>query len=423
MSQLLALHWPPGASGLTRRDRQGCAYQAYVPDPLAGRRFVLDGDVAADVADAEAAIVRLNAEGAALVQTEALARILLRAEAVASSKIEGLEVGPARLLKEEAAREFGAGRRADVTAAEVLGSIAAMEDALARAGAEDRITVDALLGIHLRLLEGTRLDAHAGRLRDVQNWIGGSDYNPCSAAFVPPPAAYVPDLMADLAAFCNDDTLPAVVQAAIAHAQFETIHPFADGNGRAGRALIHLVLRRRGLAPRVVPPVSLVLATLATSYVDGLAAFRHLGTVDSADAAAGLNRWLAFFAGCCVRAVRDSEAYEERIRAIQDGWRTRVRPVRKNSAADVLIEMLPASPVLTVTAAARLIGRSFNAAGGAVGRLAEAGILRQSSIGRRNRVYEAPDVIDAFVTLERQLASPDGDTLASPLARPAPARR
>jgi len=120
-----------------------------------------------------------------------------------------------------------------------------------------------LLDFHQRLLAGTRLDAHAGAIRQEQNWIGGSSYNPCSAAFVPPPPEYVPDLLDDLCQFCNSDDIPAVAQAAIAHAQFDTIHPFVDGNGRTGRALIHLVLRRRGLATRVLPPVSLVLATWA----------------------------------------------------------------------------------------------------------------------------------------------------------------
>lgn len=101
---------------------------------------------------------------------------------------------------------------------------------------------------------------HGGRLRTLQNWIGGSAYNPCSAEFVPPPPEAVSGLLDDLVAFCNDDALPALAQAAIAHAQFET-HFFVDGNRRTGRVLIHLVLRRRGLGLRVLAPVSLVLAT------------------------------------------------------------------------------------------------------------------------------------------------------------------
>ena len=123
MAKVIRTHWQSEASaGLPRRDRQSCEYEAYVPDPLMGRVIVLEGGVAADVADAEAAITRLNLEARALVNTEALARLLLRAESVASSRIEGLEIGPRRLLEAEAARTLGQSS-SDVTAAEVLGNI------------------------------------------------------------------------------------------------------------------------------------------------------------------------------------------------------------------------------------------------------------------------------------------------------------
>ena len=134
----------------------------------------------------------------------------------------------------------------------MLGNIDAMTWAVDAVGPGDAVTVDMLLETHRLLMAGGRLEEHGGHLRTVQNWIGGSGYNPCSAAFVPPPPEYVPYLLEDLCDFCNDDSLPALAQAALVHAQFETIHPFVDGNGRAGRALIHLVLRRRGLGVRVL---------------------------------------------------------------------------------------------------------------------------------------------------------------------------
>ncbi len=128
-------------------------------------------------------------------------------------------------------------RLRDVTAAEVLGNIDAMTYAVESLAEGESLSVDVLLEIHRGLLVGTRLEPHGGRLRREQNWIGGSTFNPCSAEFVPPPWEHVPALVADLCRFSSDDSLPAVAQAAIAHAQFETIHPFADGNGRVGRAL------------------------------------------------------------------------------------------------------------------------------------------------------------------------------------------
>jgi Fic family protein len=422
MSRVIHRHWPGNPDALSRAGRLPCDYEAYVPDPLRGRPVSLDGDVAADVADAETAFARLDAEAAALANTEALARLLLRAESIASSRIEGLEIGARKLLRAEAARQMGE-RAIDVTAQEVLGNVSAMNAAVQEVGPGDLITPEILLGFHSRLLAGTRHDAYAGRLRDQQNWIGGSTYSPCSAAFVPPPPELVPDLIADLCEFCNDDSLPAVVQAALAHAQFETIHPFPDGNGRTGRGLIHLVLRRRGLAVRVLPPVSLILATWAKDYVDGLTATRYRGPATGKEARAGLNAWVGTFAGACVRAARDAAAYEARAQEIDHEWRSRLGGIRSGSATDLLLSVLPGSPIITVTAAAELIGRSFPQANEAVSRLADAGILSQVSVGKRNRAFEARDIINAFTDLERQLASPGGDTRNSPPARPVTPRR
>ncbi len=413
--------WESDATGLTRRDRRPCNYDVYLPDPLAGRRFVLDGSTAADVADAEAELVRLNTSAEALADTESLARLLLRAESVASSRIEGLDVGGRRLLHADAARQIGQAPR-DVTAEEVLGNIDAMVWGIESVEPGGPITLSVILEAHRRLLAGTRFEEHGGRIRTEQNWIGGSGYNPCSAAFVPPPPEEVPGLLDDLVRFCNDDTLPALAQAAVAHAQFETIHPFVDGNGRTGRVLLHLVLRRRGIAHRVLPPVSLVLATWARDYVGGLTETRYAGAPDSPQAHEGINRWVSFFASASLRAVRDAGRFEEHVRALQTSWRERAGNPRRDSAAYQLIGALPAAPVLTATTAAGLIGRSFQTASQAVERLVGAGVLRQVNVGRRNRTFEAPELIDAFTALERRLASPGGDTRVSPPVRRVPRR-
>jgi Fic family protein len=421
MAELIKLRWLPTASlELPRRDRQGCDYEAYVPEALTSRSLLLDGSTAADVTDAEVAIARLNQETSALADSEAIARLLLRAEAVASSRIEGLEIGARRLLKAQLARDFKDSSRADVTATEVLNNIEAMHWAVEALGERPQITVDDVLGVHERLLAGTSLERHGGRLREVQNWIGGSSFNPCSAAFVPPPHERVRELMEDLCEFCNRDTLPAVAQAAVAHAQFETIHPFIDGNGRTGRALIHVILRRRGVAPKVVPPISLVLATWSDAYVDGLMRTRYGGRPESQDAVAAVNTWISLFAGACRRAVADAEAYERRVQALQDHWRRRLGRVRRNSATELLLGALPGAPIVTVQSAAVLLGRSQQAVNEAIPRLIEAGVLTQTTVGGRNRAFEASELIDSFTALERQLASPDADTRSSPPSRRVP---
>ena len=395
MSTVIRRHWISDQSGPSRRDNRGCDYEAYVPDRLVGRTFSFDGTVAADVASAEAAITRLNLEATSLVDTEALARILLRAESVASSRIEGLQIGARHLLRAEALREFGESP-ANAKAVEVLGNIDAMVYGIEQIHTGDAITVELLVEIHRRLLTRTRFEEYGGTFRTQQNWIGGNDYNPCTADFVPPPPEHVPELVGDLITFCNDDSLPAVAQAAIAHAQFETIHPFVDGNGRTGRALIHLVLRRRGLSPRVLPPVSLILATWAKDYIGGLAATRYGGSATSKAASAGVNLWIGRFAAACARAVNDAVAFEQKALAIEAEWRRQLGRIRARSAADLLLRLLVGAPVVSVNSAADLIDRSFVRTNEAVTRLVQAGVLKQVTIGRRNRAFEAPAIIDAF---------------------------
>jgi Fic family protein len=423
MSKHVRKHWPSDLSaGLSRRDRRGCEYAAYIPDLLVDRRFRFNGDVAADLVEAEASIALLNEKATALANTEALARLLLRAECVASSQIEGLEVGGRRLLRAEAAREAGV-KPGDVTAEEVLGNIEAMRWAVDVLGSDKAITVGGILEVHRRLLAGTRLDDHGGKIREQQNWIGGSGFNPCSAVFVPPPQEEVEGLLQDLCDFCNGDSLPAVAQAAIAHAQFETIHPFIDGNGRTGRVLLHVILKRRGLAPRVLAPVSLVLATWSSGYIEALMETRYDGDPDSPEALKGTDGWVAFFSAACKRAVSDAAAFEEAIQQIQEDWRAKVGKVRRNSATELLIAALPGAPIVTVTSAARLIGRTYQATNEGIEKLKAGGVLMQVRVGRRNRAFEARDVIDAFTDLERQLASPEGNTRSSEPNRMVPRRR
>jgi Fic family protein len=423
MADVIKAYWEPTPGPLLpKKARLACWYEAFVPDALAGRDFLFDGPTTAAVAAAEHALSAFDREGGGLADSEALARLLLRAESVASSKIEGLRIGGRRLLRAQLAASLG-NHDTDVTAAEVLANIDAMGFAVTSAASDEPLTVESILGIHERLLSGTALEEHAGVLRTQQNWIGGSSFNPCSAAFVPPPHDRVADLLADLCDFCNDDHLPAVAQAAIAHAQFETIHPFIDGNGRTGRALIHVILRRRGLTTRVLAPISPVLATWSQDYVQGLGGTRRLGSPTSPEATAGLADWVDLFASAVARSVDDAQQYRDRTTAIQASWRQRLGGVRADSAAARLVSALPGAPIVTAQSAAALIDRSLQATNTAISRLVEADILKQTTAGRRNRAFEATELIDAFSDLERQLASPGGDTLASPPERPVPRRR
>ncbi len=422
MAKYVRRRWEPRFEGMTRRDRGGCPYDAYLPDPLVRWSLTLPGDLAADIADAETAIRDLNEAGTSHVSLEGLARFLLRAESVASSKIEGLDAGPRRLVEAEAALAQG-GETADRVAVEILGNIAAMETAIELALRADRISLADLLDIHRVLMERSSRPEIGGVVREGQNWIGGSSYNPCSAVFVPPPPDQVDGLLHDLIEYVNGDEHSPLVQAAVAHAQFETIHPFADGNGRTGRALIHVILRRRGISPTFVPPISLVLATWSGDYISGLTAFRHTHPAASPERSLTAHTWLRTFAGATLRACSDAQIYATRIDELAHRWRSNLGTVRKGSALDLLIDVLPGVPLLTVESAAGLIDRSDVATGAAINRLVDAGILTQRNIGRqRYRIFEAPTVLELFTSLERALASPTGDTATDEPVRPVPQR-
>jgi Fic family protein len=197
----------------------------------------------------------------------------------------------------------------------------------------------------------------------------------------------------------NRTDLPPIVQAAIVHAQFETIHPFADGNGRVGRALIHVVLRRRGLAPRFVPPVSLVLAADARRYIGSLTAFRRQRAAE----------WCATFAESVQLAAAKATELAERLERLQASWRKRAGGPRRHSSAEALIKLLPAHPIVTLATATRILGRSKQAANQAITLLAESGVLHPTTLARRNRAWESRELFDLVNAIERELALPAGN--------------
>ncbi len=329
--------------------RRACRYESFIPDKLTQLPLQLEATVAGVVSEAEAAIRSLNSE--AYPALRPLARLLLRTESIASSKIEGLQTGLRELAGAEAKLKSGA--KVGPTAGEVLANIEAMELALQEASTDRPFTVADIKAIHHRLMEKSPNGASiAGKIRTDQNWIGGNDYNPCGADFVPPPPEEVPSLLDDLSTAINDDVLPPLVQAALVHAQFETIHPFADGNGRTGRALIHVILRRRNLAPSYVPPISVILGAQRDRYIAGLTAFRG-------DRVAN---WVEQFSGAARNAAKLGEAYLKQVHKLIATWRAALQsrpPIpRSDAVAWTLIERLPAYPFITAPIAIAATDRS-----------------------------------------------------------------
>jgi Fic family protein len=271
-----------------------------------------------------------------------------------------------------------------------------METGVHEASGSGRFGIEEIVRVHARLLERTPYAHVAGRIRTQQNWIGGNDYNPCGAAFVPPPPEEVPTLLDDLCQAINDDVLPPVVQAALVHAQFETIHPFEDGNGRVGRALIHVVLRRRGMAEHYVPPISVLFARERERYIRGLVRFRDED---------GPPDWIEHFAVAATRAARLAGRYLDEVARLGTQWRSALEntasPPRRDAAAWAIIDILPGYPYITAPIAAAAIQRSKPQVYEAVEQLGAAGVLRAAGKAGRAAVYEADGLLALLAALDR----------------------
>jgi len=357
--------------------------------PLIAERQVRLSPATRDLAQAAAEAIRVL-DNETTVDLTALAGALLRSESVASSRIEHLD---------SSQRELGLamlrGIPVATAAAQVAANVRAMTaavDAATTSGLPYHV-VD-LLHIHRLLLETDPYQGGwAGKLRTVQNWVGGAESTPHGALYVPPAAHRVPGLFADLVGFCNRRDLDPVTQAAIAHAQFETIHPFADGNGRTGRALVHVVLRRRGLARRTVVPVSTVLLADVHGYFSGLDDYRD-GRPDA---------WVARFATATTRAATAGRQLADDLGALRLQWGEATRP-RSGSAVARLLEALLRQPVVDIEALRPLAGHVADKnIYAAVDRLTETGVLTELSGGGRNRVWAAAGVLDLLDRFESRL--------------------
>ncbi|WP_405135736.1 Fic family protein [Nocardia sp. NBC_01388] len=366
--------WDPRQRQGSRADRILDRITVAIPPKIGKLDYDPTGTVARTHEAALIAIARLEAGfGEHLAP---LADFLLRSESVASSKIEHIDAGW---------RAFGkavAGGKASDEAKSQLAAVKALIAMVDAAGA-GTIQLDDLLEAHRLLMAVDYYTARdAGQLRDVQNWIGGSDYTPINAAHIPPPPELVAELIADLLVFVNRDDLPILAQAAIAHAQFESIHPFTDGNGRIGRALISAVLRRRGLTRRVTVPLASVMLADTGRYFMHLNRFRN-GNVD------------AFVEYLAIGAIHASEAAQDSALALADlpsRWRDIARP-RTNSADETLLAALLETPILNADTAQHIAGTTEASTYRALGRLTDAGILELLSDSKRNRIWAATDVL------------------------------
>jgi Fic family protein len=365
---------------------RGRRARAFVPTRLADRALSLDVRTVADAARAQSAVEH----GAESMPEDfaALARLLLRAEGVASSFIEGVTAPVVDIVLAEA-DESGS----PSAAAWVAANLAAVTEAIDRAHTSP-LTVESLCGWHRTLMTGSPTPAqHVGVLRTEQGWIGGT--SPLDAHLVTPPPDEVPALVDDLIAYVNRDDVDPVSQAAIAHAQFEVIHPFADGNGRVGRVLVAWILVRR-LSLVTPPPVSARIAADVGGYGSGLVLFRM----------GDHNAWIRWFSEAVSGAGRAQQELVASVERLQREWRERLggpraesRRVRSDAAAWRVLDLLPRHLVLTGPIVASQLAIPLKSANAALRELVDAGILVEhgtvqgSARGRPSRLYASAELL------------------------------
>ena len=428
MGHFTAQHWEnPYSSGVSRADRRSGTFRAYTPSALTGMPLAISPQVDAQVASAERAVRALNR--GAHQDLGLVSRFLLRSEAIASSYIEGIAPSPRNVALAELALDEDI-RGLSETAQQVARNMTIVREASDALSENEMVTVADLETLQASLIPGP---SELQGVRTTQNWIGGSRYHPLDAAHVPTPPDEVPGLLQDLVQYMSGAAHSPIIQAALAHAQFETIHPFPDGNGRVGRALIHTVLTRRGLTSEAILPVSLVLATLQEEYVDGLESFRVDGASDSAQGSAAIGAWVSTFADAVRIAAEQAAVLEKLLVALREEWagiiadarrrEGRVRATRRDSALHTILDSLPGTPVLTTSTVKRVHGVTATAAQSALAQLTEYGILETISIGRAQRAYISLDVLDLITRSERAMASRDFDTMVSPPLRAVPITR
>ncbi|NQX13064.1 Fic family protein [Microbacteriaceae bacterium VKM Ac-2855] len=331
----------------------------------------------------EAADLERNAAGV----LAPLAGFLIRVESVASSRIEHVEATPVAF-----ARAIG-GLKENPSAMSMVAAGAAITKLIE--SSRETIALDDIVAAHKALMHNdpdTDERRYAGQVREMQNWVGGSQHSPRNALYVPPPPEAVPALLEDLITFSNRDDIEPITQAAIAHAQFESIHPFTDGNGRIGRALIGAILRRRGVTPHTVLPVASALAADTTHYFSLLTAYRRGDT----------GRIITDLALSVETAAREAAGSARAFAQYEDAWRQRVAP-RAGSAADQILPALLALPVFTVEQLADATGIAARSVYRGVQALEEHGVVEAVTERVRGRAYAAMDVLDEFGDLDARI--------------------
>lgn len=367
--------------------------RAFVPAPLppAEPPLRLEGQLETACTRAMTAIARLEVAANLVPSMQWFLYGFVRKEAVLTSQIEGTEATLQDVLEFEATQRTD---RAD-DVAEVCNYVEALDYARREIAKSKGLPLSTrlLCQAHRRLMKGSGGrrggDKKPGVIRTSQNWVGGT--RPRNARFVPPPADAVPAALAQLDRWIHGrDPLPPLVKAGLAHVQFETIHPFLDGNGRIGRLLITLLLEHWGVMRSPILYLSHSFKRHQREYYDRLSAVRTDGDWEG---------WTRFYLSCVEQAAEDGVSVAQRIHALTSKDRGRLMSHRSATVAAIqLLDLLPSNPMVTVPKATRLLGGTAPTARKAVELLEGIGVLRETSGRKRDRVYAYHAYLQALTT-------------------------
>lgn len=351
------------------------SYAAFIPAHVP-RELTLDADTVLKLSEADTALGRLAGSGRLLPNPHLLVTAYITREAVSSSRIEGTQASVTEVFD---AAVTGEAKRDDIR--EVRNYIVALEHGVARLRGGFPISLRLIKEMHAILLNEVRgQERTPGDFRHSQNWISSPDNRPDTARFVPPPVEEMWRSLDDWEKYLHDESprLPLLVRCALLHYQFETIHPFLDGNGRLGRLFIVLYLMAQGRLPAPLLYLSAYFDNRKTDYYDCLQYVRERGQI---------SEWLRFFLdGVAVQAA-DAVERAEQLSDLREKYRSQLR--RNSGRAPEVIDLLFASPILTVRYLQEELGLSQPGATNVLRRLAEHGIVREegSGTGVRHRWF------------------------------------
>ncbi len=364
-----------------RKVAQG-GYSAFIPSPLPPV-FDWNARLIGLLSNADRLIGKLAGEGGRLPNPHVLIRPFVQREAVLSSRIEGTQATLGELLASEAGAVV---ERSPEDLREVSNYVVALEHGIARLKRLP-IGVRLIRELHEKLMKGVRGEhASPGHFRRVQNWIGVPGSTPATAAYVPPPPREVRGCLMAWEKFVQQSDLPPLVTIALAHYQFEAIHPFRDGNGRVGRLLITLFLVQRKILPTPLLYLSAFFEASRRDYYDGLRGISQHGE---------WNPWLEYFLIGVARMSEDALSRAARINQLLARWQRAVAGESSKVALQV-VDLIGANPFITIKGAAEKLGVAFTTAQRAIERLERAGILQPTSGARRDRVYCAKALLDVL---------------------------